>query len=135
MNIDILGTLSRFLHISCIALLIGGMFYAWGSSKKGLLKGRIVDGFQPGVLVLVGVILLTGLYNLMLKMGAGVPKMYHMVFGIKFLLFLHIAAVSLLLGKQGTSEEKANRLVAGVAISGLAVFFLSAILRALSTAQ
>ena len=60
------------------------------------------------------------------------PKEYHMLFGIKFLLFLHIAAVSILLVKPNTTPEKRARMLTGLVVSGLSVILVSAALRALT---
>ena len=42
-----------------------------------------------------------------------------MLFGVKFLLFLHIAAVSMLLVKPGTPPEKRTRMLTGLAGLGV----------------
>ena len=65
------------------------------------------------------------------RMSGGVPKFYHMIFGIKFLLFLHIAAVSIILVKPQTTPEKRARLLTGLVYSGLGVLLLGTALRSL----
>ena len=71
-----------------------------------------------------------GLYNFLTK--SSYPPGYHMVFGIKFLLALHIIAVAMIMGKPGLDAAKVKRLLTGVSISGMIVVLLSAVLRALS---
>lgn len=105
--IDPFVYLVRFLHIGSAVVLLGGIFYAWNLSKSGKLSGNPADGFQPSMLISVLLLLATGLHQLMTRMGGGVPKFYHMIFGIKFLLFLHIAAVSIILVKPQTTPKNA----------------------------
>ncbi len=129
--IDPLAYLVRFLHIGSAVVLLGGIFYAWNLSKSGKLTGNPAEGFQPSMLISVLLLLATGLYQLMIRMGGGVPRFYHMIFGIKFLLFLHIAAVSIILVKPHTTPEKRARLLTGLAFSGIGVLLLGTALRSL----
>jgi hypothetical protein len=129
--IDPLAYLVRFLHIGSAVVLLGGIFYAWNLSKSGKLSGNPADGFRPSMLISVLLLLATGLHQLMARMGGGVPKFYHMLFGIKFLLFLHIAAVSIILVKPQTTPEKRSRLLTGLAFSGIGVLLLGTALRSL----
>jgi hypothetical protein len=114
--IEPLSYLARVAHIAGAVILIGGLFRANGMA---LTIGVVAATFA------------SGLYNLSLKMAAGVPKEYHMIFGLKFLLVMHVAAVAILVAKQGTPEEKIARMRKGVVISGLVVIALSAALRGL----
>jgi uncharacterized membrane protein (UPF0136 family) len=129
--IDPLAYLVRFLHIGSAVVLLGGIFYAWNLSKSGKLSGNPADGFQPSMLISVLLLLASGLYQLMTRTGGGVPKFYHMIFGIKFLLFLHIAAVCIILVKPQTTPEKRARLLTGLAFSGIGVLLLGTALRSL----
>ncbi len=129
--IDPIAYLVRFLHIGSAVSLLGGIFYAWNLTKAGKLPGSPADGFQPSMLISVGLLLASGLYQLMNRMYGSVPKFYHMIFGIKFLLFLHIAAVSIILVKPQTTPEKRARLLTGLVYSGLGVLLLGTALRSL----
>ena len=129
--IDSIAYLVRFLHIGSAVSLLGGIFYAWNLTKAGKLPGSPADGFQPSMLISVGLLLASGLYQLMNRMSGDVPKFYHMIFGIKFLLFLHIAAVSIILVKPQTTPEKRARLLTGLVYSGLGVLLLGTALRSL----
>jgi hypothetical protein len=55
-----------------------------------------------------------------------------MVFGIKFLLALHVLAVGWMATRASVSEEKRLRWLTGILASGLAVTLISAYLRWLS---
>lgn len=122
--------LFRAIHILSAVLLAGGIFYAWNLSKSAESNPNPARGFQPSVIVLVLLLFLSGAYTLMQRMP--VPKEYHMIFGLKFLLFLHIAAVSLLVVKPGTPAEKRPRMLTGLAISATAVILLASALRAVA---
>jgi uncharacterized membrane protein len=131
--IEPLPYLFRVVHILSAVLLLGGLFYAWNLSRAGLQPASPAAGFRPAVWILLVALLVTGTYNLMLRMGA-VPPAYHMTFGLKFLLFLHIGAVSLLLVKPSTTAEKRARLLGGLAVSGLLIVAVSGALRAIAGA-
>jgi len=107
--------MARVVHIAGAVALIGGLF----RSNGPLVTAGIVAAM-----------FLTGIYNLMNRMAAGVPKEFHMVFGLKFLLVLHIAAVSILAAKESTAPDKRARMLKGVMMSGFVVIALSAALRA-----
>jgi hypothetical protein len=130
--IDLFPYLARVIHITSAVLLIGGLVYAWNLSKYNMLPENPAYGFRPAVWSLVAALLLTGTYNLINK--GHVPKEYHMLFGVKFLLFLHIAVVSILLVKPSTTQEKRTRMLTGLAVSGACIILISAALRAFGQA-
>lgn len=130
--IDPIPFAARVAHILSAILLLGGLFYAWNLSKHNLLPAQPGEGFRPAVWILVLIQFVTGVYNLMLRMP--VPKEYHMLFGVKFLLVLHIAAVSILMVKPSTAPEKRARMLQGLAGSGILVVVISAALRAIGNA-
>lgn len=55
----------------------------------------------------IGLLLITGLYNFMVVIGpSNVPKIYHMIFGIKFLLALGVFfTASILVGRSGAAQK------------------------------
>ncbi len=71
----------------------------------------------------------SGIFQLLNRMP--VPPVYHMLFGIKFLLFLHIGAVTMLVNRPGVDDAKRSRMLLGVAISGLTTILISAFLRSI----
>jgi heme A synthase len=127
---EIFPYIARVIHIASAILLLGGLFYAFNLSKYNMLPPSPIHGFRPAVWSLVAALFLTGTYNLMLKMP--VPKEYHMLFGVKFLLFLHIAAVSMILVKPSTTPEKRARMLTGLAVSGACLILISSALRAIT---
>lgn len=128
---DLTGLISRFVHILSAIALLGGVLFArqvLSTAGQSDLVVRYAGVFRAAV----GGLLATGLYNLLTK--SGLPKGYHMIFGIKFLLALHVFAIAILLGNAGVEEAKRRRWLTGTMISGIAIVALSAYLRWLTTA-
>lgn len=119
----ILGVFMRWLHISSVIVLIGGVVHsrfgcaAQSEKYRGWFLGAIL-----GVVV-------SGFYAFLHK--TAFPPGYHMWFGIKMLLALHIFAVVFLLAKGAGDEAKRKRWRTGVVISGFATVLIAAILRSL----
>jgi hypothetical protein len=116
---SILPLSMRWLHIVSIVVLLGGIFYA------RFATGDLAQGFKPMAYAAIGGILISGTYNFLSK--PAFPPHYHMWFGIKILLVLHIFAATILYrGK--------TRTLTGIVISGALVIAISAYLRFLSLA-
>src|SRR5712692_8453559 len=81
---------------------------------------------------LIGVSLLTGLYNFLAHLP-GHSHTYHAVLGIKILLALHVFTVAILLavppGVNPGRDARRPRLMLGAALSGMIILLLSAFLR------
>jgi hypothetical protein len=113
----ILSVGMRWLHFVSIAVLLGGVFYA------RFAIGDLAKGFLPMAYAAIGGILVSGTYNLLSKQVT--PPHYHMWFGIKILLVLHIFAATVLYrGK--------TRALTGIVISGAIVIAISGWLRWIS---
>ncbi len=115
----------RWVHISSVIVLIGGIFYA---RTAGVLEAA---RFRPAAHWSMGGILVSGLYNVLSK--PHYPSGYWLWFGIKMLLVLHIFSIVVLLtaGKQ-VDEAKRNRWMTGTLISAAIVVGISAGLRWIS---
>src|SRR5258708_15444190 len=108
----VLAVCMRWFHISSVVTLIGGFIYArfalapvlatLGESEAGRLSRRVVESFRPLLYTVLVTALGSGLYNYLNK--ASYPPHYHMWFGIKFLLVLHIFAVAILYTLPDASE-------------------------------
>ena len=118
------GVVVRWLHIASVTILIGGTFYA------RFVAGSLSARFRPWIWGAMATILGSGGYNLFTK--EALPAGYHMVFGIKMLLVLHVFAVSLMITTPAFEDAKRLRMMTGVALSGLAVVLVSAYLRGMS---
>ena len=142
----LLHILSRFVHISSAILLLGGAFYARQvllPILSGLPSGQVdipartaQTRFRATLWSLLVLIVLSGLYNFTSYSGPPHTSTYHMWFGIKMLLVLHILATAVLWGTSPYSGEKSigksNRRLTGMVISGFLVVLISAYLRSLS---
>ncbi len=113
----VLSVSMRWLHFASIAILLGGVFYA------RFAVGDLANGFKPMAYAAIGGILISGTFNLLSKQV--IPPHYHMWFGIKILLVLHIFAATILY------RGKARALT-GIVISGAIVIAISAWLRWIS---
>ena len=123
------GVLSRWLHIASVIILLGGIFYARLAYSSGGGQA-LAPAFRPAIWFALAALIVSGLYNFFSK--ASFPPHYHMWFGIKMLLALHIIAALLLLTRPGGDEAKRARSMTGIVISGALVVAVSAWLRWIS---
>ena len=127
--------LARWIHIASAITLMGGMIFAavaWLPALAGPDKQSISDAialrFRPWLVLSIVGLLASGFYNYMRHATAkDVPTMYHMVFGMKFLLALHVFAVGWISLNSGNTKR--SRQITGVVISGLIIIALSAAMR------
>ena len=132
---DVIYVIMRWLHITSVATLIGGMIFgrfvmtqaAMGLSPESRVsfQDRAAALFQPLVFAAMGGLVLSGLYNLFTNLGH--TPLYHALLGVKLLLALHVFAVAILVARPG--NPRAPRMMAGAAISGMAIIAISAYLR------
>ncbi len=120
---NLLSVAMRFLHITSVVVIVGGAIHA----RFFAVAGKPVPGAAQRVLLALIVLLGSGIFQLVNRMP--VPAYYHMIFGVKFLLFLHVGVVTLLVNRPGVDEAKRHRMLAGVAASGVTVILISAFLR------
>jgi hypothetical protein len=130
---DLLRIFMRWLHISSVVTLIGGFIFArfavWPAldSNSGLFVESMVARFRSILYLVLATTLASGLYNYLTK--PFYPPHYHMAIGIKFLFVLHIFAVAILYTMPNAALAKRRRWLTGMAISGLIVIAISAVLR------
>jgi hypothetical protein len=132
---EVLAVAMRWLHISSVALLIGGMLYGRMALKvtNGMLPpdnvekfgASVASRFRPWVLFCAAALILSGIYNLLASPGH--TARYLILFAIKLLLVLHVFASAIL--ATGSSNPRRMRLMASAGISGLIVILISAYLR------
>jgi uncharacterized membrane protein len=120
---DVFMVLMRWLHISSMAALIGGMLY--GRTVEAQAPSKAAAAYRPIVLAAVMGLIISGTFNLVINRGHS-PR-YQMLLGIKFLLALHVFAVSFIATK--TDNPRRGRQMTGVVISGLIILAISAYLR------
>ena len=122
------SSLTLGIHIIMAMLIAGGGLAA-------LFSGGATISVLPRRSAMIGIVLLTltGINNFTVRLGTGVPKGYHMWFGIKFLLALHILTMTFILSGPNHTPEKRARLLKGVGISAIAVVLISVYLNYLVT--
>ena len=139
MAIDVL---MQWLHLLAASVLVGGAIYArlgvapalaeLGTEPRAKALGTLVARIRPVAFAAVGAVLLSGLWSLATKFS-GKPPAYHMAFGVKFLLALHVMAMAFLLavppGANPARDARRPRWLAGMALSGVLILLLSAYLR------
>lgn len=136
---------SRWLHILVAVVAVGGLIYArlivtpslkiLSTHEREKVQTQLSARFRPIVIAVIAISTATGSYNLLGILQEGVANTYHMAFGIKFLLALHIFGMLFLISAppSGSSirDAKRSRLMTGAVISGLIVLALGAYLRTL----
>lgn len=109
-----LPILIRWIHLSSVIVLIGGIAYA------RFYAGDLAPQFKRLAYWIIGAILLSGVYNYLRKQP--VSTHYDVWLGIKVLLALHIFAVVIFYrGKK--------RALTGATISGFVIVAISEYLR------
>lgn len=117
--------LLRFVHIaSAVALLGGACAWLYAPSAEGIVRWRGI------AIAAVGGLLGSGIINAARKFQSPLPAEYHMLFGIKILLALHVFAVTILATK--ANNPRRARQLTGVVISGFLVVLISAVLRGIT---
>ena len=135
---DILIPLMRWLHLSSVATLVGGILYArfviapsesfLPAEARVTLDERAARHFRPVVFTAIVCLVVSGIFNYMTKTGHS--PLYHALFGIKILLALHVFSVAILIAQPG--NKRRNRQMSGAAISGLIVILISNYLKGIA---
>jgi hypothetical protein len=131
---EFLSIFMMALHIFCAVTLIGGVL-AWrfaaipgiqllDAATRSKVDNAISAAWKPAVMLSMAGLLISGIYNLLFT-GRHTPR-FHMVFGIKMLLVLHVFAVALLATRP--DNPRRARQLTGVAISGAVIVILSVVL-------
>jgi uncharacterized membrane protein len=131
----VLTIFMRFLHIVSAITLVGGAL-TWryaaipamaplAEDTRSKLGDAIAAAWRPFVLSAIAGVLISGIFNFLRK--TGLTPAYHAVFGIKILLALHVFAVFFIATR--ADNPKRSRQLTGVAISGVIIVILSAVLR------
>ena len=128
-TMDFLNVAMRWLHITSMTLLVGGLWFLWqGFEDSESASERAAARYRPVFLLAAFLVIVSGTYNLLHK--TGLTPTYHAVIGIKFLLVLHVLAAGYFATRPGNARRR--RQAAGAAITGIVILALSAVLRRLS---
>jgi len=135
MMAEALNVFMRWLHISSVAGLIGGMIYGClvmtasaaelAPEARKALEERAAALFRPIIVVAMTCLVLSGVYNVVSYTGH--TTRYHSLLGVKLLLVAHIFASAFMIAQP--QNKRRGRQMAGAAISGLVVIAISAYLR------
>ncbi len=87
----------RWAHVTSVIVLVGSAYYVRRT------RSAFDPAFRATVYLAIVVAFLSGLYNFMTK--ASYPPGYHMWFGIKFLLALHVFAALWMAVKRQASAK------------------------------
>ncbi|MBZ5591103.1 MAG: hypothetical protein LAP39_02630 [Acidobacteriia bacterium] len=134
---DALNVFMRWLHITSVVVLIGGVLYArfvlapvlqsLAAQEQDTLGDALAARYRSLLFLIVLLLTATGLYNMILNINRG--SLYQSLLGIKLLLVLHVFAVGILIVK--AKNPKRARQMTGLVISGLVIIAISAVLRQL----
>jgi uncharacterized membrane protein len=134
---DALNVIMRWLHITSVVVLIGGLLYArlvivpvlrsLPQPEQDTLGDAVSARYRSLLYLAVLLLAGTGIYNMVMHLGRG--PLYQSLLGIKLLLVLHVFAVGILIVKP--NNPKRARQMTGVVISGLTIIAISAVLRQL----
>jgi uncharacterized membrane protein len=141
--IDAVAVTSRVLHVGSGVMLLGGLLYvrlvlapalaSGGDAEQVLFAGRRKAwGWAGRISALL--LLVSGTYNLLRYIGAvQLPPLYHMLFGMKFLLGLVLMFLAeLLAGRSSLAQKMRGAVVPATtfaALVGVAILALGAVLR------
>jgi len=133
---DVLSVIMRWVHLSSMATLVGGMLYwrlvlapaseALPPAEREALGDKLAASYAPLVFASIGGLLVSGIYKFLTSPGH--QPLYHMIFGVKMLLALHVFAVGILIARP--ANPRRTRMLTGTVISGVIIVFLSNWLRA-----
>jgi hypothetical protein len=115
---DVLPVAMRRLHIVSGIVLLGGVFYA------SVAAGEMLSSFKPVAYTAIGGILVSSLDNFLSK--SVYPPHYHMWFGIRGLVVLHVFAATILY------RAAKARALTGIVITGAPMVATSRYLRWIS---
>jgi uncharacterized membrane protein len=135
---EILTALMRWVHISSVVTLIGGIVYARfvmipaagslsSDAQTALDKGTAAH-FRPAVFAAMTGLVLSGIFNYLSRPGHSV--LYHAFFGVKILLVLHVFSVAIL--ATAPNNPRRARQLFGAAVSGLTIVLISAYLKGIA---
>ncbi|MGD0498205.1 MAG: hypothetical protein ABSC23_07190 [Bryobacteraceae bacterium] len=132
---DLLSTIMRWLHISSMAALVGGLLYArlamlpaiqaLAPDAREMLGERAAAAFRPLAFAAMAGAAISGFYNMLTSPGHSAR--YHTLLGIKLLLAAHLFAATILIVRPHCRRRA--RLMAGALISGLAIVLIAAYMK------
>ncbi|HEU5393403.1 MAG TPA: CopD family protein [Candidatus Methylomirabilis sp.] len=138
-----LDTLMQWLHLGGAIVGVGGVAFArfvlipaagaLPPEQRGPFMAKIAARFNPILWTAIGVILMSGLYNMLSSLQAGVDIRYQAILGLKVLLALVLFTIAFLItlpfpALAGMQKRRPRWLLVNLALAALIVL-LSAALR------
>jgi hypothetical protein len=143
---SIFHLISRFIHIISVILFLGGVVYS-RQVLLPVLNSLPEDMRMPSaagaqlryrntLYILLGLIVVSGLYNFLTYSGPKHTQAYQIFFGVKMLLVAHILSSAILwatspYGDVAVGTKAKHRLIS-IVISGFVIVLISAYLRSLT---
>jgi len=134
---EALNVIMRWLHITSVVTLIGGVLYArfilapvlqtLAAQEQEILGDALAARYRSLLFLVILLLTATGLYNVILNINQG--RLYQWLLAIKLLLVLHVFAVGILIVRP--KNPKRTRQMTGLVVSGLIIIAISAVLRQL----
>jgi len=125
----------RWLHLACMAVLVGGAIFARlvmthtigaaAPEARDALADRAAVACRPLVIAAIAGLVVSGIYKFFYNTGHSLR--HNLLFGFKIALALHVFAAALLIAQPGNPRRR--RMLTGMAISGLLIVLISALLR------
>ena len=135
---EALTTLTRWLLLTSVVTLIGGILYArfvmnpasstLAPDARAGLENDAAGRFRSLVYAAMTLLVLSGVYNFLYKNPR--TALYHALFGVKILLVLHVFAIAIL--ATGPNNPRRARQMFGAAISGIVIILISAYLKGIA---
>ena len=135
---EILTTLMRWVHLTSVVTLIGGIVYArfvmipsarsLAPDARTALDENAARRFRPAIFAAIAGLVISGIFNYLLKPGHSVR--YSALFGVKMLLALHVFSVAILVA--APNNPRRARQLFGAAISGLAILLIASYLKGIA---
>ncbi len=135
---EILTALMRWVHISSVVTLIGGIVYArfvmipsagsLSPDARSAFDESAAAHFRPLVFAAMAGLVISGLFNYLSKPGHSM--LYSSLFGVKILLVLHVFSVAIL--ATAPKNPRRARQLFGAAVSGLTIVLISAYLKGIA---
>ena len=131
-DLMLLTVAMRWVHLTSMAVLIGGMIFARlvltrsiatvSPESRDALADKAAAAYKPLVIAAVFGSIVSGIYKFLLTTGHS-PR-YHMLFGLKMLLVLHVFSVAILIVQP--RNPKRARMMTGLIVSGAVIILISA---------
>ena len=122
MDFDVIGLISRWLHIVAAMTAVGGSVFMrialmpsvalLTDEQRNSLHGEIRSRWSKLVMASILFLLVSGLYNFIMLIRSAkewpteLPSYYHPVFGVKFLLAFGVFFIASALSGRGTGTQR-----------------------------